>query len=75
MKNLYFAAVKTENGKNYAYVIKVPVDTNILTVIKQHNPKILHTCETQKQARELVTLWNKSYKNNGTYMFDNEPPF
>lgn len=75
MKNIYFAAVTTKNGKNYAYAIRVPVNTNILNIIKQHNPKILHTCETKKQARDFVTLWNESYKNNGTYMFDDEPPF
>lgn len=75
MKNFYYVVTVSENGKNYSYVLKVNASNNLLAVLKCHkNLTYVHQCETKKKARELVELWNDSYKANGTYMFD-EPNF
>ena len=71
MKYFYFAVTIAENGKYYAYVVKISQDDNVLT--KLNIKGILHAniYPTKKQAAAIVTFWNEMYKRNKTYMFDN----
>lgn len=69
MKYFYIAASYEEDGKNYAYVIKVSSNQNLISIIKQHAPKIAQICPTKKEAARIVNAWNASYKANGSYMF------
>ncbi len=70
-----FAVVSIEeNGKSYAYAMKVSDQDNL---IKKFDIKGITTaivCGTRKRAKELVTAWNTSYRENGTYLYD-EPNF
>lgn len=75
MKNIYLACIHTENGKNYAYMVRVPVGVNILAHLERHKIEVAHTCSTKKEARDLVNIWNACYKANGTYLFNDAPAF
>lgn len=70
MKYTYIAVTVEENGKYYAYVVKVSESDNILS--KLDIKGILHAniYGTKKKCEEVVESWNKSYKQNGKYMFD-----
>ena len=71
-KIFYFAvSVSDEKNNRYAYAIKVSEGKNILSVLSNHkNIEYAEICHTKKHAAELVTKWNRDYKNNGTYMFN-----
>ena len=75
MKNIYLACIHTENNKNYAYMVRVPVGVNILSRLEQHKIDVAHTCETKKDCIQLVNFWNNCYKDNGSYLFDGPPSF
>jgi hypothetical protein len=71
MKNFYYLASSTENGKNYAFVIKTTDCNNLLYVLSQYKGlKTVTPCETKKEAESRATEWNARYKANGTYLFD-----
>lgn len=70
MKNYYIAAQIKENDKFYAYAIKVNTSDNILPKLEVNNIVVANLCDTKKKAQELVSLWNESFKNNGTYLFE-----
>ena len=71
MKKVYIAAITEEDNKNYSFVIPIQAGQNIKPILERYNNcPVFHLCETRKQADDLVILWNKAYKNNGTYMFD-----
>lgn len=74
MKNFYIAVTVEENEKYYSYVIKVSESDNLLCKLKIPNIVNATIFPTKKKAAEVVTLWNDSYKTNGTYYFD-EPLF
>ena len=69
---MYFAAMSSENGKNYAHVIKVGEPTNLLAELKRYkNLKACHACSAKYKAEDLVSFWNESFKENGTLGFIN----
>lgn len=70
MKNYYIAAQIKENDKFYAYAIKVNTMDNLLSKLEVNNIVVANLCDTKKKAQELVSLWNESFKNNGTYLFE-----
>ena len=70
MKNYYIAAQIKENDKFYAYAIKVNTSDNILPKLEVNNIVVANLCDTKKKAQELVSLWNESFKNNVTYLFE-----
>jgi hypothetical protein len=74
MKNFYIAVQFTENNKNYAYVIKVSENDNLLSKLKTPNIKAANIFPTKKRAYEIAKHWNACFKTNGTYYFD-EPLF
>lgn len=69
MKNFYMAVQINENEKFYAYIIKANESDNLLSKLEVENIMAANICDTKKRAKELVTLWNESFKNNGTYLF------
>lgn len=71
MKNIYFAGIfQYENGRNLAAMVTIPADVNLLSEIKEMKDcKSLNFCETKKEARETVNLWNDCFKSKGTYYF------
>lgn len=70
MKNFYFGVVIKEDGKHYSYVVKATSNDNLLSKLKIKNVVAINIFETKKRAEEVVTMWNNSYRANGTYMFD-----
>ena len=70
MKNYYIAVQIKEDNKFYAYAIKVNTSDNILSKLEVNNIVVANLCDTKKKAQELVSLWNESFKNNGTYLFE-----
>ena len=70
MKNHYIAVQIKEDNKFYAYAIKVNTSDNILSKLEVNNIVVANLCDTKKKAQELVSLWNESFKNNGTYLFE-----
>lgn len=74
MKHFYIAVTIAENGKFYAYVVKLSPSDNILPKLKINGILHANICSTKKQATETVNHWNACYKANGTFLFD-EPIF
>lgn len=68
-KSSYIAVQVTENGKNYAYAVKVSESDNLLSKLAIKGIAAANLCSTKKEAGELVACWNESFKNNNSYMF------
>ena len=67
----YLVAQTSENGKNYAFVIKLSESDNILSKLAQYkNIVFANMCGTRKEAAKIVTEWNDLYKANNTFLFD-----
>lgn len=68
MNRYYIAVTERHNDKYYSYWIGATNSDNVLS--KLNNPKIIHAniYSNRKQAAEICTLWNESYKTNGTYL-------
>ena len=69
MKNYYIAVQIEEDGKLYAYALKVNTMDNLLSKLEINNIVVANLCDTKKKAEELVNLWNESFKSNKTYLF------
>lgn len=65
----YIAVQVTENGKNYAYAVKVSESDNLLSKLAIKGITVANLCGSRKEAEEVVTSWNEASKNNGSYMF------
>nr|DAF43343.1 MAG TPA: hypothetical protein [Siphoviridae sp. ctEJG5] len=68
-KSSYIAVQVTENGKNYAYAVKVSESDNLLSKLEIKGITAANLCGSRKEAEEVVTDWNEAFKNNGSYMF------
>lgn len=76
MKNFYIAVMIEENGKHYAHMIRVTDSTNLHSRLSGiQNIIAANIMPTKKAAAATVTAWNESFKNNGTYLFDDGPLF
>lgn len=69
MKYYWIAAQIKENGKNYAYALRVSTSDNLVSKLSRESIVAANICESKKQAAEIVTAWNEGYKENGSYMF------
>lgn len=70
MKKYYYVVSETENGKNYAFALTINETNNLLSIFSKYkNANIIHPCISRVKAEEIALEWNKSYKENGTYMF------
>lgn len=65
----YITVQVTENGKNYAYAVKVSESDNLLSKLAIKGITAANLCSTKKEAEEVVTAWDESFKNNGSFMF------
>ena len=68
-KSSYIAVQVAENGKNYAYAVKVSESDNLLSKFAIKGITAANLCGSRKEAEEVVTTWNEAFKNNGSYMF------
>ena len=68
-KSSYITVQVTESGKNYAYAVKVSESDNLLSKLAIKGIAAANLCNTKKEAEEVVTAWNESFKNNGSFMF------
>lgn len=70
MKYFHIAITKEQQGKYYAFMLRVSESDNIL--YKLAEPGMLHAnvYNTRKKCNEVVQTWNDSYKRNGTYLFN-----
>ena len=71
MKNFYIAVIIKEDNKYYAYTVKANESDNLLRKLKIKNIIIANICNTMSKAEETINEWNKSFKNNGIYLFEN----
>ena len=70
MKYMYVAASSHEDGKNYAHIIKASESDNLLAILKKYkNLKACNICSSKWKAEDTVSMWNESYKTNGTFGF------
>ena len=74
MKYFHFAVTVEENGKFYAYLVKISPSDNVLSKLKIKGILHANIYPTKKQAATTVEQWNAVYKANGTYLF-NHPGF
>lgn len=55
----------------YAYVVSCKAGENLKFALDRIGGlRVAHLCSTKKEAAEIVTAWNESYKANGEYLFD-----
>ena len=69
MKTYYIAVQITENGKFYAYVVRVSESDNLTAKLNIKGIIAANIAPTRKAAREWVTAWNNTARVNGDYMF------
>ena len=76
MKYYYIIDIK-ENEKHYAYIAIVNNGTNLKHCqhFTQDNIYSITPCSTKKQARIIVEEWNRMYKSEGKFLFDDGPQF
>ena len=67
MKNHYIAISVKQEGKNYASVLKVSGNDNLLFSLQIKGITAANICNTKKEAENIVTFWNNCYKKNKTY--------
>ena len=73
MKITYIAVTIKENGKYYPYVVEVSNEDNLISKLKIKGIVSANICSSKRAAKELVSIWRDSFKENGTYMFDDAP--
>lgn len=71
MKYTWLALQIEENGKFYAYAMRVSTADNLLSKLSRKSLVTANICTSKKEAGSLVTAWNEAHKENGRYMFDN----
>lgn len=69
MKNFYAAITVQEDGKYYAYVLKISEADNALSALAVKGIVNANFCSTKAKAENTAAFWNKCFKVNGTYMF------
>ena len=70
MKSFYVAVQIEENGKYYAYAVKVSENDNLLSKLEIKGIIVASIFETKKRTDEIVKFWNAVFISNGTYLFD-----
>lgn len=69
-KHYYLAAIvhDNNNGKNWAGVITVRGNENLLNYLSFRGITAANICESKAEAERLAEYWNESFRNNGTYL-------
>lgn len=69
------SAFTDDPGGNYAYMVKFTSSDNLKSVLDRIGGlQAANVCATKKEAKDLVEIWNTSYKQNGTYAYS-DPTF
>lgn len=71
MKYTWLALQIEENGKFYAYAIRVSTAENLVSKLSRKSLVTANICTSKKEAAAMVDAWNAAHKENGKYMFDN----
>ena len=71
MKYTWLALQIEENGKFYAYAMRVSTADNLVSKLSHESLVTANICTSKKEAAAMVDAWNAAYKKNGRYMFDN----
>ena len=69
MKNSYATVSVREDGKYYAYVVKISESDNALYRLAIKGIMHANIYSTKKKAVDMAYFWNERYKENGTYLF------
>jgi len=72
MKSTYIAVEIKENGKYYAYAVKVSTSDNLISKLNIKGVQFANLCGTKKSAEHIVNDWNAGHKANNRYLFDNQ---
>ena len=70
MKNFYAVAQVNQNGKYYAYMLKLSESDNLASKLKIKNLYAVNLFETKKKAETMVKIYNHQFKANGENLFD-----
>lgn len=70
MKKIWIAVQVEENGKYYAYALYVTEYTNLVSRLSIPHIVTANIFPTKKSAFETVEQWNKAFKDQNIYMFD-----
>lgn len=70
MKMIFVVFVVSRNGKHHAFADTIKVGENLASHIGRHKADVCHICESRKQADDLAVEWNKTYKANGTSLWE-----
>ena len=71
MKYAWLALQIEENGKFYAYAMRVSTADNLISKLSRESLVTANICASKKEAASIVTAWNEEHKANKRYMFDN----
>ena len=69
MKNVWLACQIEENGKFYAYAMRVSTADNLVSKLSRESLVTANICTSKKEAAATVNAWNTAHKANGKYMF------
>ena len=76
MKYFYIAIQINDNGKLYAFTMRTSEISNLWAQLSGiRNIYVASVCPTKKDAKYLVNYWNDAFRQNGTYLFSDEPLF
>lgn len=70
MRYFYIVIIAEENGKYYSFCTRVSESDNLVHNIHQEKTYAANICGSRKRAYEIVEAHNRSFKENGTYLFD-----
>lgn len=69
MKYTWLALQIEENGKFYAYAMRVSTADNLVSKLSRKSLVTANICTSKKEAAAMVDAWNAAHKANGKYMF------
>lgn len=69
MKHTWLALQIEENGKFYAYSMRVSTADNLVSKLSRKSLVTANICTSKKEAAATVDAWNAAHKANGKYMF------
>lgn len=69
MKYTWLALQIEENGKFYAYAMRVSTADNLVSKLSRKSLVTANICTSKKEAAATVDAWNAAHKANGRYMF------
>ena len=71
MKYFYYVFQIEENGKYYAWAVRISGADNLLPHIeREKNLVCVHQCKTFSDAKNIAAYWNNCHKLNGTFLYD-----